>query len=452
MGTHAKLSPSSAERWYNCAGSLNLIATLPESAFKTNKYAVEGVVAHQLAEDFVTNKTDLLTLTSRVGEEVMQDGYAVEITDAMIEGVIEYVDHIASVKKRMALRHGIKGEAEKRVIASSVSEEVFGTADYVLWQVGDELHVFDFKFGKGVVEAEENKQGGIYVVGTHDSLNRTAFGKFFFHIVQPRARHSEGTTRTWEIAPARLEEFRQELAAAVARTKDQKAPRVAGPWCHKTFCPALAYCPEAKGALEVGVKTPFTKIPAPVSKELALGMHLPDVGKMTVEQLGRTLDWEDFLDSFMEAARERMHAELLKDPNASTEYKLVEGKTNRSWGIESEVETAFAMLGDELWAPRKLKSPAQLEKIAGKEEVAKYTVKLPGKLTVAKMSDKRQAAGPVAPGDASAVFGVIETTAEVQRAEDAPEFDGTEDIFGDLAKPEPKIPGVADRRGPLWPA
>lgn len=446
MGTHAKLSPSAAERWYNCAGSLNLIATLPESAFKTNKYAAEGVVAHGLAEDFVQGKVDLLTLTSRVGEEVMQEGFPVTIDDAMIEGVIEYVDHIASIKKRLSSTplgkaHPPKGQAEVRVIASSVSEEVYGTADYLLYAIGAELHVVDFKYGKGVVEAEENKQGGIYVVGAEDTVTQAVFEKFFFHIVQPRARHSEGTVRTWEISNKRLEEFRKELAAAVERTKDQKAKRVAGPWCHKTFCPALAYCAEARGAIEDGVRTHFTKIPAPPSKEVALGMNLPDLNVMTVEQLGHVLDWEDYLDSFMEAARERMHAELLKDPNASTEYKLVEGKTNRSWGVESEVETAFAMLGDERYAPRKLKTPAQMEKLAGKEEVAKYTVKLPGRLTVAKMSDKRQAAGPVAPGNAGAVFGVIETTAT--KVEE-------ENIFGDLGAP--KLLGPADRRGPLWPS
>jgi len=444
MGSHAKLSPSAAERWFNCAGSLNLIATLPESAFKTNKYAVEGVVAHQMAEDFVTGKTDLLTITSRVGEEVMQEGYPVEITDAMIEGVIEYVDHIASIKKRLSSTtlgkaHPPKGEAEVRVVASSVSDEVYGTADYLLYAIGAELHVVDFKYGKGVVEAEENKQGGIYVVGAEDGLT-AVFEKFFFHIVQPRARHSEGTVRTWEISNERLEKFREELKAAVERTRDQKAPRKAGPWCHKTFCPALAYCAEAKGAIEGGVETVFSKIPAPPSKEVALGMVYPDVNAMTIEQLGRVLDHEDFLDAFMGAARERMHAELLKDPNCSTDYKLVEGKTNRAWIDESTVETAFAMLGQELYN-KKLKSPAQLEKIAGKEEVAKYTHKPAGKLTVAKSADKRQAVQST--GDAGAVFGVIETTAV--KAEE-------ENIFGDLGSPAaPKLLGIGDRRGPLWP-
>ncbi len=96
---------------------------------------------------------------------------------------------------------------------------------------------------------------------------------------------------------------------------------------------------------------------------------------------------------------------------------------------------------------KKLKSPAQMEKLAGKEEVAKYTVKLPGKLTVAKMSDKRQSAGPVAPGSASAVFGVVETTAVKSTREFDMKVGATaeENIFGDLAGPaEPK-------KSPLWP-
>lgn len=435
---HAKLSPSSAERWFNCAGSINFInylAAQMKVVYQTNKYAAEGTVAHQLAEDFVTNKVDLLTLTSRVGETVMQDNFEIEITDAMIEGVIEYVDHIAAVKKTLHKPAPIVGEAEVRVIASSVSDEVFGTADYLLYQKGNELHVFDFKFGKGVVEAEDNKQGLIYLVGAADTIGTDVFSKVFFHIIQPRARHNEGSARPWELPAGRLPEFRRELAAAVKRTQDQKAPRVAGTWCK--YCPAIAYCPEAKGAVESAVQTVFTKLPMPPSKEVGQ-MSLPPVAALTAAQVASALDWEDTIDSWFEAVRERALTELVKDAHSVPGYKLVEGKTNRSWGIESEVETAFSMLGEELYAPRKIKSPAQLEKIAGEEEVAKFTVKLPGKLTVAKMSDKRQAAGPVAPGDAAGVFGVIDTVA-VKVDE--------ENIFGDLGGPV-----VEKKREPFWPS
>lgn len=430
MGTHAKLSPSSAERWFNCAGSINFINYLAAKygvVDKPNKYAVEGTVAHGLAEDFVTGKVDLLTLTSRVGETVMQEGFEVEITDAMIEGIIEYVDHIAAVKKRLHKPIKVVSEAEVRVIAKSVSEEVYGTADYLLYQLGHELHVFDFKFGKGVVEAEDNKQGLIYLVGAADTIGSDVFEKVFFHIVQPRARHNEGSARPWELPAGYLKEFRKELAAAVKRTQDPQAKREAGTWCK--YCPAIAHCPEAKGAVEKAVQTVFTKLPMPPSKEVGQ-MSLPAVAALTPADLGRALDWEDTIDSWFEAVRERAQTELLKDGAAVPGYKLVEGKTNRSWSQESEVEAAFAMLGDERYN-RKLKSPAQMEKLAGKEEVAKFTYKPAGKLTVAKESDKRQGMTGAA-GDAGAVFGVIGAP------QPKPIDTDVDNIFGDLGSPEPK--------------
>ena len=439
MSTHAKLSPSSAERWWNCPGSLNLIATLPEAAFTTSIYAVEGTVAHQLAEDFVTRKIDLVTLTGRCGEVVMQDGVEVEITDSMIEGVIEYFDYIAMLKKRLRKPTLIIEKAEVKAIASSVTEEVYGTADYLLYQKGNELHVIDFKFGKGVVEAEENKQGMTYLVGAQDTEAGAAFDRVFFHIVQPRARHNDGSARLWELPTGRLDAFRKELAAAVARTKDPSAPRVAGEkWCR--FCPALGWtnkkgafvCPESRKSIEGAAQMVFSKVEAE--------KQLPDPQTLAPDQLAHALDWEELVDSFFKRARECAASLLAADPNAVPGYKLVEGKTNRSWIDETQAEEAFVLLGKDRYAPKKLKTPAQMEKCIGKEEVAKHTVKLPGKLTVAKSSDKRATASSA--GEASAVFGAIETTAETVPLDDT--------IFGDLAGPaEPK---ETTKKEPMWPS
>lgn len=440
---HAKLSPSSAERWFNCAGVINLINRCIAEGRPlrgSGKAAAEGTVAHGLAEDFVQGKVDLLTLTSRVGETVMQEGFEIEITDAMIEGVIEYADHVIAVKR--AMKHkpaGIVGEAEVTLAASSVDPEVYGFTDYLLYQKGDQLHVMDFKFGKGVVPAEENKQGLVYVLGAVDLL-KSVFDKVVFHIIQPRRMDGGESVDTWELPKGRIEAFREELRAAIKRTRDPKAPLTAGAWCK--FCPVEAHCPEKGASLERAVQTTFTRIPAAPSKEVALAMIFPPVALLSAEQVARILDHEDGLDSFLEAVRERARAELLKDSNSIPGYKLVEGKTNRAWSAEGEVESAFAMLGDERYN-RKLKSPAQMEKIAGKEEVAKLTYKPAGKLTVAKSADKRQGLGSAA-GDAAAVFGVLETTA-VKVDE--------ENIFGDLGGPAKKERNdVADLKvgdGPL---
>lgn len=47
MSAHAKLSPSSAERWMNCPGSVVLSEGMPD---KTTQFAEEGTMAHAVAE------------------------------------------------------------------------------------------------------------------------------------------------------------------------------------------------------------------------------------------------------------------------------------------------------------------------------------------------------------------------------------------------------------------
>lgn len=177
-------------------------------------------------------------------------------------------------------------------------------------------------------------------------------------------------------------------------------------------------------------------------------MSLPPVAALTPENVAKALDWEDTIDSWFEALRERAQVDLAAGKEVPG-YKLVEGRANRVWGDEAAAELAFAMLGDERYQPRKLKSPAQMEKVAGKEEVAKHTVKPAGKLTVARADDKRQAVTHVSSADAAAVFaklpaGVANTGAT---SEAAPFADLEEEP---APKPEP-ILGPGDRRGPLWP-
>ena len=385
---HSFLGPSSAERWFSCPGSINLIATLPPEAFKQSKYAAEGTVAHTIAEEYVTGKASLVELMDRIGEYVMQNDTEVEIIEDMVNGAVEYDDAIKERIKAMDKPIKVHAFAEQRVHASSIDEYVWGTADYVIFQKGGRLVVVDYKFGKGVVEAEANKQMMVYAVAVEDFLAGSVFDEIELVIVQPRARHAEGSVRSFTMSSGELNVFRAELKAAVARTKDPNAQRVAGSWCK--FCPALAYCPEVRVGVEKAAQTTFTKLPAPPSKEVGASF-LPDPNKFTPEQLAHALEWKPSIEAWYKAIEARGLEELMKDPDSVPGWKVVKGRKNRVWGDAQQVENAFALQGDKIFAPRKLISPSQMEKIVGKEEVAKFAITPEGEPSLVEASDKRPA-------------------------------------------------------------
>ena len=50
---HAILSPSAAARWLNCPASVAMTASMPE---ETSTYALEGSIAHAVAESVLTGE------------------------------------------------------------------------------------------------------------------------------------------------------------------------------------------------------------------------------------------------------------------------------------------------------------------------------------------------------------------------------------------------------------
>jgi Protein of unknown function (DUF2800) len=432
---HSALGPSSAKRWFNCPGSINLIASLPPEAFKQSKYAAEGTIAHMICEDYIEGKTSLLRLMDRVGETISQSGFEIEIIEDMVNGAVEYEAAGNWAREQLTKPILIEDSTEIRVHALSVDEAVYGTADRVIYQKGHILFVIDYKFGKGVVEVEDNEQLLTYAIAVMDGVAGWVFNKVVLGIVQPRAHHPEGTTRWVEFTIKEVQAFREELINAVTRTKDQHALRVAGPWCR--FCPALAYCAEAQGAVEKTTQTLFTKLPVPVKTGTKVDTQmLPDPNKFTSEQLAKALDWKPLIEVWFEAIKARAIAELMREPGSVPGWKIVQGRKNRVWKEESYVKANFEqLLGERAFAPRKLLSPAQMEKIAGKEEVAKHVIIPEGEPSLVPETDNRPAI--LNQKQVEEIFQPV--SAKITPASKSK----NEEIFGDLFE--------APEKGPLWP-
>ena len=371
MSAHSQFAPSSCERYWNCPGSVRMTKDTPSSASESS---AEGTVAHALGAALLGKRVTETGLRKLVGQTAPQDGFDITITDDMIDCVMMYEAEINRVRKDLKTDFGPQWvEGIER--GFQLNEDIFGTFDYgVSHPVG--VIVADYKHGKGHgVAVEGNKQLMNYALGVRKAMARSRLpGKHFatLIIVQPR----NGGIKRANVSFEELDAFEAELARKVEACKKDDAPCISGDWC--LFCGAKGKCPVVRARAIETLKRDF----APVGKKF-----LPPE-QLKPEQIARVLDYRDTVEEWLGAVA--AYAKQVVDAGGDIPgYKLAVGKAKRQWGDEATAEAEFTkILGEKAYA-KKLKSPAQMEKDAGKETVALYAFKPEGKKTLVKMDDAR---------------------------------------------------------------
>lgn len=365
--SHALLSASGAHRWLSCTPSAKLEEQFPDS---TSTYAEEGTLAHELCEIKVNKallgmptKTYNSTLKKIKGNDLYQtemDKYTDEYLDYILEKVHSFDSPPTVI-------------VEKKVDFSSYVPEGFGTADCII--LGDgELHIVDFKYGKGVeVSAEYNPQMMLYALGAYLEYS------FLFQIeavkmtiVQPRI----GNISEYSMLVEELLEW----AELTVKPKAQMAWNGEGDFVageHCKFCRAKALCRErARKNLE------------------AEKFELKKGPLLSPGEIGEALKKAVDLAKWAEDLKEYALAESLKG-NDIPGWKAVEGRGNRNF---TDNDLAIKKLKDagiaeELLYERKQYTLAQIEKLVGtkdfKKIVGDLVVKNPGKPTLVVDTDKR---------------------------------------------------------------
>lgn len=373
---HSKIGASSCYRWWECPGSVGLSADLIKVS---SPYADEGTAAHEAVEVSLKNWEHpgmLLGKNTRNGIEVDED--MVNCAEHMMEVIAEdFFKHFGFNPKADKLKDYLM--VEKKFDLSHIHEGLFGTNDACLLIPFTKLYVYDFKYGQGVaVDVENNKQLMYYALGAlegNDDINEIELV-----IVQPRAFHVKGPVRRWCITREEIMQFKAELIEHADDALSLDAPLNEGYWCK--FCPALGVCPQVAGVASQLAKADFTKPTTPA---------LPTPESLTVEQLASVLAKTDLLGDWIKGV-EAYAQGLLEAGRAVPGFKLVRKRAIRKWADEGKVESVFKHLGKELYET-KLKSPAQLEKLVGKGSVDGLTFMPDTGLTIASISDKREAAG-----------------------------------------------------------
>lgn len=359
--SHAKLSPSAAERWMTCPGSVVLSDGMPE---KSSAFAEEGTKAHALAEMLLSNTPGMM-----------------DTPFGMLDYVMVYVEYIRGILKEYpdAVLH-----IEQRV---KVNDQVYGTADVVIWIPSQKLLiVVDLKYGAGVaVEVHGNLQLKIYALATLLTFKYPAT-KVTATIVQPRCPHTDGPIRSVSYDVVDLLDFHADLEDAVERVGwayvDEGNGHAIEPHLQPSekgcrWCLAAPKCPALKQRAQTLAKQVF----AP---------GLPYDAKALAE----TLDFLPILEGWIKNTREFAYAEAEKG-EAIPSWKLVEKRATRKWRDDGEVAQALSVAIDpaELYE-RKLITPAAAEKLLPKEQrglLDELTVKESSGHTLVHESDKRPA-------------------------------------------------------------
>lgn len=396
---HARFSPSAAERWVNCPGSVALSRDLP--AQPPSRYAAEGSAAHTLAERAIAHGKPA---DFWIGEQIEHDGFVFTVDAEMAAYVQVYLDEV----------HARVGDgtllAEQRVGFSEAIgvHDQFGTSDCIILSAdGKRLVVGDLKYGQGVqVFAENNLQMLTYAVAVFETfdavLDFSAVEEIELFICQPRLDHID----SWSTTPEQVREHAAKLRLAAGAAieglyaLDEGEPipdelfRVTEKGCQ--WCPARPTCAKHREFVSAIVFDDFKALDEP---DVVAVQGAPSVPG-SPDKLGQLFGVIDIVEGWCRAVR----AEVERLVMAGTEVigpdgermKVVEGKKgNRSWSDADQAAAVLStLLGPDNAYARKLLTPAQVEKALGKKRkqefadmLAPLTTQAPGRPKVTLGSD-----------------------------------------------------------------
>ena len=392
---HAILSPSGAEKWMNCPGSVVLEQDHPES--ESSVYADEGTAAHHLLAYCIDHRADPKSLIGRL--ILVDHGKAMWAnvrdpdtdTRRFFDVSGDMAGHVGAALDVIHSYVGPEGasivDSEQRLPISHLTgeEDAWGTADVIVL-CGGTLHVFDLKYGKGVfVNAVENKQLRIYALAALEVYETfEEIHTVISVVLQPRMDNYTNKILTVEELRAFGDIVRIKAAVCGQQLAAAERGNVAlilnvGEHCHDSFCKARATCPALRDFAMQAAEESMRAIEDNVANE----------------ELGVIAAMIPLAQKYFEQVQSKVTAEVLAGREVPG-FKAVLGREgNREWSDEGIVEELAMRLNVDSVYETKLLSPTKLLKLPLKKDILEsfegLVVRKPASLTVVPESDKRPA-------------------------------------------------------------
>lgn len=380
---HSPLGGSSAARFMACAGSFQLHRDqLENGEFEDvpSEYAALGVAAHALAAKCLEENAEPYEF---IGEDFgdgptpYRAGWEGEIS---LDAVQVYFNECRAI---LDAADG-KGATliETTIHLPEIHPLLKGTVDFGWWSKTKGIFLRDYKNGEGVgVSAVNNVQLLYYaslmlLASPYLRDNAPRDLPVNLGIVQPNFYGLYEAPEVWETtAGFVMDWFQNELLPRMndlVATRDvSDADFISGTHCQ--FCPVMLECPTMQRAYEA----------------YAAGSE-DFVTMLTNEEIDKLYAMREDARRFMKALESTAHARMVAGATIKS-AKLVEKQVARVWkpGGTAAIQAAF---GEKAWAPRKVLSPAAIEKLSsrGKELALEYGYKPDSEgLVIAPLSDRR---------------------------------------------------------------
>lgn len=360
--THALLSASSSHRWLNCPPSARLCENYDDIA---SNFAIEGTCAHSLCEYY---------LKCALGIEAEDPTEDLSFyNEEMVECANAYASYIMCiVNEHKRLGANVSVLIERRLDYSKYVTEGFGTGDCVVI-ADNELHIIDYKHGKGVlVNAENNTQMQLYALGALEMFDEdNAIETVHMTIFQPR----KNNVATFTLEKSKLYEWAEQVLKPTADLAFKgEGEYHCGEWCQ--FCKAKADCRErANRNLEIE----------------KYGYRQPPL--LTDEEIAEILSKVDPLVSWANDIKAHAHQSALEGKTWKG-YKLVAARSTRKYADEKAVAEAVINAGYDPYE-RRLLTITDMQKMLGKDKFSEVLdgliIRPQGKPTLVPESDSRPA-------------------------------------------------------------
>lgn len=375
---HALLSASSAKKWIHCPPSARLEETFPD---ESSEAAEEGTLAHSFCELklrklFIEPGMPDKTYKAELNKLKKDTRYNPEM-DRFTDDYVAYIQKIA---------YGYPStpyiSVEKKIDYSHVAPEGFGTADCIIL-CGSDLHVVDFKYGKGVVvSAEENPQMGLYAIGALAAYSLIyPIDQIMFHIVQPRVHNFS----SWKTTAKDLQGWADTVVKPNAMLAFKgEGDFCQGTWCDEGFCKAAGQCRHRMNENMEVIQNELNPVTGKLVSE----------NLISNEEIGKILPLLQLVSPWIKKVEKAALNKLLSDEEVPG-WKLVEGRSNRELTDATKAFKDLIAAGYKkaMLYEQKPLALTEVEKLITKEDyttiLSPYIVKPKGKPTLAPENDKR---------------------------------------------------------------